>query len=140
MATLRRLRRFGVPFVLIGDLAEVAHGSPGEVGRVIEVCVASTDVARERLGLALADLAATEARRLRVLTETAAGDTHEVLARNAVRMPVASGMLVQVAALEDLIRVRRSGQAASDHQAAAVLEAISTLAATVLPATRRPRP
>jgi transcriptional regulator with XRE-family HTH domain len=126
MAPLRRLRRFGVPFVLIGELAEVAHGSPAGVGRVIEVCIASTDVARERLGLALADLGATEARRLRVLTETAAGDNYDVLVRNAVRMHVASGLLVPVAALDDLIRVRRSGRAASGHEAAAVLEAIST--------------
>jgi hypothetical protein len=125
MAPLRRLRRFGVPFVLIGELAEVAHGSPAGVGRVIEVCIASTDVARERLGLALADLGATEARRLRVLTETSAGDTYDVLVRNAVRMHVASGLLVPVAALEDLIRVRRSGRA-RDHEAAAVLEATRT--------------
>src|SRR5215211_760072 len=46
---LRRLRRFAVPFVLIGELAEVAHGSPITSGRVIEVCVATTDVAQERL-------------------------------------------------------------------------------------------
>lgn len=121
---LRRLRRFGVPFVLIGELAEVAHGSPAKVGGgVIEVCVASTDVARERLGLALADLGAKETRRLRVMTETSAGDTYDVLVRNAVRMPVASGMLVRVAALEDLIRVRRSSRS-QDPEAAAVLEAI----------------
>ena len=120
---LRRLLRFGVPFVLIGELAEVAHGSPAGVGRVIDVCVASTDVAPERLRLALTDVGATEARRLRVMTETSAGDNYDVLVRNAVRMHVASGMLVRVAALEDLIRVRRSGRT-PDQDAAAVLEAL----------------
>jgi hypothetical protein len=122
---LRRLRLFGVPFVLVGELAEVAHGSPAKIGRTIEVCVASTDVARERLGIALDDLgAAAEGDRLRVLTETAAGDGYDVLLPNAVQMPVDSGILVRVAALEDLIRTRRAGRAPEDLEAAAVLDAI----------------
>jgi transcriptional regulator with XRE-family HTH domain len=56
---LRRLRRFGVPFVLIGELAEVAHGSPMRVGRVVEACPARTELARDRLAAAPEDLAAT---------------------------------------------------------------------------------
>ena len=121
---LRQLRRFGVPFVLIGDLAEVAHGSPATVGPIIEVCVASTDVARERLDLALAKLPETDAERLRILTETAAGDDYDALVANAVPLHVEAGIPVRVAAIEDLIRVRRAGSTPEDAQAAAVLRAI----------------
>jgi transcriptional regulator with XRE-family HTH domain len=122
---LRRLRRFAVPFVLTGDLAEVAHGSPLKVGRVIEVCVASTDIAQDRLKRALDDLApTTDAARLQVLSETAAGDTYDVLARNAVPLHVEAGILIPVAALEDLIRSRRAGRTQREREAAWVLEAI----------------
>lgn len=126
---LRRLRRFGVPFVLIGELAEVAHGSPAQVGRVIEVVHARTDVAVERLSLALEDLRATktDTRHLRLLTETPTGDDYDVLARTAVRMPVDSGLLVRVAAIEDLVRIRLARGTADDRQAAAVLRAIGEL-------------
>ena len=122
---LQRLRRFGVPFVLVGELAEAAHGSPLKAGREIEVCVASTDSAKDRLKLALDDLpATTEADRLRVLTETAAGDAYEVLRRNAVTMHVEAGILVLVACLEDLIRARRAHCTAEDQEAARTLAAI----------------
>lgn len=122
---LKRLRRFGVPFVLIGELAEVVHGSPLKPVGVIEVCVASTEVARERLELALDDLDAdAKGGRLQTLAETAAGDTYDILARNAVAMPVESGILVQVAAVEDLVRIRRARCTPEDQAAAAVLDAI----------------
>ena len=120
---LRRLRRFGVPFVLVGELAEVAHGSPLKVGGAIEVCVATTDVAHERLKLALDDPAASEAS-LRVLTETGAADTYTALARNAVMLHVEAGILVPVAAVEDLIRSRRVGRSQTDQEATWVLRAI----------------
>jgi transcriptional regulator with XRE-family HTH domain len=130
---LRRLRWFGVPFVLIGELAEVAHGAPTKVGRVVEVCHAGTKDARERLEAALGDLAATttkgssfrtDAGRLRLVTHTAAGDDHDLLMRNAVRMPIDSGVLVPVAALDDLIRIRRAGSAPKDRAAEAMMRAI----------------
>jgi transcriptional regulator with XRE-family HTH domain len=125
---LRRLRRFGVPFVLIGELAEIAHGSPIKVGRAaIEVCHASTDVAAERLALAQEDLgreSKADARHLRLLTKTDAGDDYDTLLRNAVDMHVDSGILVQVAALEDLIRIRLARHTPKDEEAAAVLLAI----------------
>jgi transcriptional regulator with XRE-family HTH domain len=122
---LRRLRRYAVPFVLIGELAEVAHGSAATVGRDIEVCVASTDVARERLKMALDDPGVTTDRKhLHVVTETAAGDDYDVLAPNAVALHVEAGMLVRVAALEDLIRARRARCTPKDREAALVLEAI----------------
>ena len=123
---LRRLRRFGVPFVLIGDLAEAAHGSPTTVGREIVVCHAGTEVAKRRLATAREDLAATGMdKHLRAITETAAGDDYDRLRRNAVPMHIESGILVQVAAIEDLIANRRAAAAPEDRAAEAMLRAIS---------------
>ncbi len=120
---LRRLRRFGVPFVLIGELAEAAHGSPISVGPEVEVCLARTEVAQQRLALALEDLA-DMGKRLRALTETAAGDDYDRLRPNAVPMPLEPGILVPVAALEDLIANRRAAATPEDRAAEAVLRAI----------------
>jgi transcriptional regulator with XRE-family HTH domain len=130
---LRRLRVAGVPFVMIGDLAEAAHGSPTKVRRVVDVCYAGTEAARERLATALRDLGATgsdgrqfrtDAGRVRLLTETIAGDNYELLRRNAVGMHVDAGMLVQVAAIEDLIRIRQARGWPEDRAAMAVLRVI----------------
>jgi transcriptional regulator with XRE-family HTH domain len=121
---LRVLRRFGVPFVLIGELAERAHGSPSPIGRDVQLCTPSTDVARERLDRALLDLPAADRRRLRVVTETAAGDDYDVLRRNAVAMNVTAGLRVRVAALEDLIRARRAARTTKDAEEAATLAAV----------------
>ena len=123
MHILRRLRRFGVPFVLIGELAEAAHGSPTRAGRDIEVVLARTDVAQQRLAVALEDLA-DMSKRLTALTETAAGDDYDRLKPNAVPMHLESGILVPVAALEDLIANRRAGATPEDRAAEAVLRAI----------------
>ena len=125
---LRRLRRFNVPFVLIGALAEVAHGSPARIGRVIEVCHATTDVGMRRLALAREDLGReADPRRLRLVTETDAGDDYNVLVRNAVGLHVDAGILARVAALDDLIRARRARHTPEDEEAAAVLFAIEDL-------------
>lgn len=122
---LRRLRRFNVPFVLIGELAEVAHGSPAKIGRVIEVCHATTDVAAKRLGLVRDDLGSeADAKRLRLITQTDAGDDYVTLARNAVGLHVDAGILVRVAALDDLIRARHARGTPKDEDAAALLMAI----------------
>jgi transcriptional regulator with XRE-family HTH domain len=130
---LRRLRRFGVPFVLIGELAEVAHGAPARVPGLIEVCHASTDVARERLAQALDDLGArpsdgsehiTDVGRVRLLTEVATGDQYDELVRTAANMNVDAGILVRVAALEDLIRIRRALSTPEDREAVEVLNAV----------------
>lgn len=124
---LRRLRRFGIPFVLIGELAEAAHGSPTSVGREIEVCHARTEVAKQRLAMAREDLAATGMdKRLRALTETAAGDDYDRLKRNAVPMHLEPGILVPVAAIEDLIANRRAAATPEDSAAEAVLRAITS--------------
>ena len=121
---LRQLRRFNVPFVLIGELAEVSHGFPATVGRDVEVCVASTDVGRERLDQARDNLSATDAKHLHVRASTAAGDDYDVLVRNAVNMLVVAGLRVRVAALEDLVRDRRARHTPEDEAAAELLGAI----------------
>ena len=119
---LRRLLKFGVPFVLIGDLAEVAHGSPMKIGRTVEVCHAQTDVAAERLALVLDEASAKC--HLRVVTQTDAGDDYDTLLRNSVRMHVEPGTLVRVAALEDLVRIRRARHTPEDEAAAELLLAL----------------
>jgi transcriptional regulator with XRE-family HTH domain len=120
--TIKRLRRFGVPFVLIGELAEAAHGSAAKAGQMVEICHAGTDVARERLSLALAE--ADPAVEVRLVTETDAGDDHDVLARNATGMHVDAGILVQVASVDDLLRIRLARGTPEDRKAAQILRAI----------------
>ena len=120
---LRRLRRFAVPFVLVGDLAEVVHGSPAPLGDTVEVCHAATDVAAQRIALTLEDLGQA-ARSLTLLTETAAGDDYETLFRNSQQMHPDAGLLVRVAALEDLIRIRQARGTATDRVQAGVLRAV----------------
>ena len=127
---IRRLGLFGLPFVLLGELAEVAHGRPGRVGNVVEVCHPLTDLAHERLQAALRDLGATPSRRgefrtpvglVRIHTSTPAGDSYDVVRRNAVRMPITSGMHAFVAGIDDLVRDRLSANTSEDRQVVAVL-------------------
>lgn len=121
---LRPLRRFGVPFVLIGELAEAAHGAPVTVG-AIEICHASTDIAKDRLAKALEDLGPrADAGRLRPVAQTASGDDYDLLERNAVNMYVDSGIRIRVAAIDDLIRIRRARCTPEDGEAAALLDAV----------------
>lgn len=138
---LKRLRRFNVPFVLIGELAEAVHGSPARVGPVIEVCHATTEVANERIALAREDLGPDgEPDRLRLLTETTAGDGYDLLVRNAVGMHVDAGILVRVAAIDDLIRARRARRTPEDETAAAVLLAVREIGASTAVAGARTTP
>ena len=122
---VRRLRRFGVPFVLIGELAEVAHGRPASIGRVVEICIADTAEAADRLRMTLEEIGATSTDGLlRVMNETPAGDDYEVLRRNAVALHLDAGMVASVASVEDLIRIREAGHSPEDREIAAVLRAI----------------
>lgn len=120
------MRRFGVPFVLVGELAEAVHGSPMTVGRAIEVCRPPTKVADDRLALAMEALGTPPAKPgpVRLLTESAAGDDYNVLFRNSVSLSVEAGILVRVACLEDLIRIREARCTPEDREAAAVLRAV----------------
>jgi transcriptional regulator with XRE-family HTH domain len=128
---LRRLRQFNVPFVLVGELAEAAHGAPRTRVRTVEVCHADTDVARERIAMALEALGDREAgpRRLRLLTRTPAGDDYDVLARTARRTTLYRGLTVRLAALEDLIRDRLATGTADDRALAADMRVIQDVAA-----------
>jgi transcriptional regulator with XRE-family HTH domain len=124
LRALRRLRGHAVPFVLIGELAEAAHGAPIRGARIVEICHADTDVARDRLSRARDELGAdADPARLRLVTRTEAGDDYEVLVRTAESMHVDAGFLVRVAALEDLIRIRLARGTPRDLEAAATLRA-----------------
>ena len=122
---LRRLRRYGVHFVLIGDLAAMAHGAVVS-GADVSICHRRDRDNDERLMLALAGLGAVprpDGRTLksgvRLAFSTDAGGLDVVAAppgtngfpdldANAADLLVATGLMVRVAALDDLIRVRRS--------------------------------
>lgn len=125
LRALRRMRGHAVPFVLIGELAEAAHGAPIKGVRTVEICHADTDVARDRLARAREELGAdADPARLRPVTRTETGDDYEVLVRTAESMHVDAGFLVRVAALEDLIRIRLARGTPGDLEAAATLRAI----------------
>ena len=122
---LRRLRRFNVPFVLIGALAEAAYGAPIKAGWPVEVCHATTEVGSERLAMAVKELGPlADKRRLRLVTVTASGDDFDALDRNAVGLHVDSGIRVRVASIDDLVRIRLAAGTAEGEQAAAVLRAV----------------
>jgi transcriptional regulator with XRE-family HTH domain len=126
---LRRLSGSAVPFVLVGRLAEAAHGMPAKV-RQIEICHGDSAEAIERLRRTLEEIgpAATQPSRLRLITETAAGDDYDTLVRNATRMPVVSGLQIRVANIHDLIRDRLARGRPADLQAASTLRAIADAA------------
>jgi transcriptional regulator with XRE-family HTH domain len=125
MRLILRLGWFGVPFIVVGDVAEVVHGRAGIIGPSVEVCMDSTDLARERLARALDDLGRRAAgARLSVVAETAAGDDFALLAANATRMLVSTGMTARVASLPDLIRARRAKATPADLAVAAELSTI----------------
>lgn len=117
---LARLRRFGVRFVLIGELAESAHGAPLTSVRRAEVVCATDPENRRRLAKALE----ADARHVRVLDEPIPGDTFELLERNARRMLVDVAVLVKVASLDDLIRIRRARGGPQDGPALELLGAL----------------
>jgi transcriptional regulator with XRE-family HTH domain len=136
---LRRLRRFGVRFVLIGPLAEAAHGAPSRIGPEVEICHAMESL--ERLVTALEDLNArprpdiaaleqdearflTDSGELRLTAHPVVGDDFETLWRTANKALVDTGLLVRVAALEDLIRIRRARGTPADHEALELLGAL----------------
>lgn len=117
---LRRLGRFGVRFILIGTVAEAAHGAPHHAIRTVAVCCAADRANRDRLARALE----TDARPIRLLDEPIPGEGFEVLARTARPMLVDTGLLVRVASLDDLMRIRR---ARGRHQDRAALEMLAAL-------------
>jgi hypothetical protein len=103
---LRRLRHFGVHFVLIGPLAETVHGA--DAGASVVVCHRRSQENQRRLDLALADLG-PEARDLELVGAPSGTNGFADLDANARTVLVGVGVQVRVAALDDLIRIRRHG-------------------------------
>jgi hypothetical protein len=130
IAILRVLDERRVNFVLIGDMAEVANGSPLGFGDV-EVTVQLKDENVERLETALADLAPDGRSRGRAaelaehestlletrfgslwLTPTPSGTRgYDDVRRKASRMHLARGLRVEVADVRDLVRIENAGDA-----------------------------
>ena len=156
---LRRLRRYAVRFVLIGEMAESAWGSSTAVPPVVAVCHAQDRESLGRLEVALADLEVTslpdratlESSVPLVLTCPAGtlrleprpgdpSDGYEVLARTATRILVATGLLVVVASLEDLVRLRRGRSTREDREALELLGVVRAELADWNPWRRPERP
>lgn len=101
-----------VPFVVVGALAAVAHGSPLPVAAT-EVAVAPGEAERPRLEEALADLGAVRSSASRsgdIAYDTSGGPLsvhtvagHGALARRAVPMELAPGLMAPVASARDLM-------------------------------------
>jgi len=147
---LRRLEAHGVRYVLIGGLAAKAHGSP-TLTVDIDVCYARDADNLERLAAVLGELAAVlrgapadlpfhpDAETLRrgdhfTLT-TASGDLdllgtpagttgYEGLAANAQEAEVDDGLVVKVASIDDLIRMKRAAGRPKDRIELEVLGAL----------------
>ena len=117
---LRRLGRAGVRLVLIGAVAEAAHGAPHRAISTAEICCAPEAANRERLAAVLE----TDARHIRVIDEPIPGEGFELLARTAEPMQVAAGLRMHVASLADLVRIRRAQGQPADREALAVLSAL----------------
>jgi hypothetical protein len=136
---LKTLDRHEVKFVIIGGIAGRLWGSTS-LADVLHICYARDDANREALAAALRDLKATvpDARKLKAgdaftFTTSAgnfdiigmpAGSTgYEGLARTAARMDV-GGLDVLVAALEDLILMKRAAGRPKDLIEIEILAAV----------------
>jgi transcriptional regulator with XRE-family HTH domain len=104
---MRRLRRYNVRFVLVGDLAAAAHGAPTPAMSV-EICIEPGPENAERIGLALGDLDGAEIGALAMVETPAGTEGFADLRANAIETLVGVGLVVRVAALDDLIRIVRT--------------------------------
>ena len=147
---LRRLQAHGVRFVLIGGLAAKAHGSP-TLTVDIDVCYARDPDNLDRLAAALGELGAVlrgappdlpfhpdrrtlERGDMFTLTTdfgdldllgTPAGTTgFEELDANAQSAELDAGLLVRVASLDDLIRMKRAADRPKDRVELEILGAL----------------
>lgn len=148
----RRLTSRGVDFVVIGGIAAVLHGSARNTYD-LDICFATDDVNLQALGEVLVDLGArlrgvdddvafvpdaTTLRRIQVLTldtsegyldvlaSPAGAPPYKALAANADRFDV-GGVAVRVAAVDDLIAMKRAAGRDKDLIDVAELEAIARL-------------
>ena len=108
---LQRLRRFGVPFVLVGELCGgrawlASQGRPEDRG--LRCVDGQPRQGSAQVGAGRPRLPQPMRIRLRVLTETAAGDAYDVLRRNAVPLHVEAGILVWSHASKTSFGARRA--------------------------------
>lgn len=149
LAALAALLAHGVRFVLIGGFAGRLHGSPSITGD-LDICYARDEENLERLAVALIEMGARlrgappdlefvlDARTFRTgghfTFATAAGGldclgspagvaSFDELDRNAVEMNL-DGLIVRVASLDDLIRMKRAAGQPKDLIEAEVLGAL----------------
>lgn len=149
---LRRLVDAGIDFVVIGGFAAIAHGSV-QVTRDLDICYSAKASNLDALGRGLVALGArlrgvdedvpfvpdgatlrrtsmltleTEEGPLDILTEPAGAPGYDVLSKRAIEVPVA-GVVVRVAALEDLLAMKRASGRPKDLLAVEELEAIVRL-------------
>jgi predicted nucleotidyltransferase len=149
---LRRLVDAGIDFVVIGGFAAIAHGSV-QVTRDLDICYSAKASNLDALGRGLVALGArlrgveeevpfvpdgatlrrttmltleTEEGPLDILTEPAGAPGYDVLRKRAIEVPVA-GVVVRVAALEDLLAMKRASGRPKDLLALEELEAIVRL-------------
>ena len=147
---LRRLQAHGVRVVLIGGLAAKAHGSP-TLTVDIDVCYARDRDNLDRLAAALGELGAvlrgaprdlpfhrdrrtlergdmftltTEFGDLDLLGTPAGTTGFEELDANAESAELDAGLLVRVAALDDLIRMKRAAGRPKDRVELEILGAL----------------
>lgn len=147
---LRRLQAHGVRFVLIGGLAAKAHGSP-TLTVDIDVCPARDRDNLERLAAALGELGAalrgaprdlpfhpdrrtlerteiltltTDFGDLDVISRPQGIDGYDELAANAADTELADQLVVPVAALDDLIRMKRASGRLKDRVELEILGAL----------------
>jgi hypothetical protein len=147
---LRRLQAHGVRFVLIGGLAAKAYGSP-TLTVDIDVCPARDRDNLERLAAALGELGAglrgaprdlpfhadrrtleraeiltlrTDFGDLDVISRPQGADGYDDLIANATDTELADQLLVPVAALDDLIRMKRAAGRPKDRVELEILGAL----------------
>lgn len=150
LAALRALVAHGVRFVLVGGLAGRVHGSP-TVTNDTDVCHARDPENLDRLAAALRELdarlrgvdddlpfrldAATLAAGCNFTFTTSAGfldvlglpsgtDGYDDLVRRAERLDLGDGLVVDVVALDDLVRMKRAAARRKDLVEVEILLAV----------------
>lgn len=147
---LRRLQERGVRFVLIGGLAAKAHGSPSFTTD-IDICYARDRENLERLAAVLGELGTvlrgappdlpfqpdrrtlergdsftfvTDYGDFDILGTPAGVENFDELAANAEDAEVDDGLVVKVASLDDLIRMKRAAGRPKDRVELEILGAL----------------
>jgi hypothetical protein len=162
LSLLRRLTEAGVDFVVVGGVAVILQAAP-RLTRDLDICYATTSENLEQLGRVLIQIGATlrdveedppfvpDARTLRktemltlstregnlnLLVRPAGSPTYERLRSRADRMDI-DGLPVAVAAVTDLIEMKRAAGRPQDLVDLELLEIARRRRAT--PRPRRPR-